>query len=205
MHSAADQIRVRPESAWSTPCSVPLSTTALRCRRSPNVGDSSAATPKVNAPSRKMPARRFQPSRRQPVHSSTSPYVSQDAREPASMIAMPTATAASNQPTRPKLREAASSANGDRLASTMPSLRLHGPSTPLRRSAAATSSAVHMPRPLIACLPWSISQNSGLVPITASANASSVQMPTMIASPLKVRRLPSSLATADATTQRNGR
>ena len=118
---------------------------------------------------------------------------------------MPMPTAAASQPSRPKRRRIASSAKGDRLARTMPSLRLHGPSTPPSRSAAAICAAVHMPCPLIACLTASMPLNNGLAPVAASTSASSVHTPTMIASPPKVRRRPASSATAAATIHRNGR
>jgi hypothetical protein len=118
---------------------------------------------------------------------------------------MPIAAAATSQPPLPRRRPAAYSANGDRLASTSPSLRLQGPRMPLRRSTAAVSSRLHMGRPLIACLAASIPANSGLVPVSACSSASAVQMPTMTANPPKVSRRPRSLATAEAASHRNGR
>ena len=45
----------------------------------------------------------------------------------------------------------------------------------------------------------------GLVPVSACSSASSVQMPTMIARPVKVVRRPTGSATAAATSHRNGR
>src|SRR3546814_1240662 len=64
---------------------------------------------------------------------------------------------------------------GDRLASTMPSLRLHGPRMPLSRSSRATSSGLHIVLFSISCLSASRPQNSGLVPDSACHSASRVQ------------------------------
>ncbi len=113
--------------------------------------------------------------------------------------------AATSQPGAWKRRPAAYSANGDMLASTWPNFRLHGPSTPLRRSAAATSALVHIGWWLMACLIESMPKNSGLVPVNACTSASSVHTPTMTASPVKVTRRPRGPATAEAASHRNGR
>jgi hypothetical protein len=128
-----------------------------------------------------------------------------DARDPANTITMPTSDAATIQPVVPKRRPPAYSANGDRLASTTPSLRLHGPRMPPRRSAAASCASLHIGLPLMTCLSASMPQNSGLVPKPTSTSASSVQMPTITASPPNVMRRPRSSATAPATSHRNGR
>ena len=105
-----------------------------------------------------------------------------------------------DRPRQPLLQE-----GGDRLAITRPSLRLQGPRKPLSRSTAATSSTVHIGRPLMSCFSWSRPQNSGLVPDTTCASASRVQMPTITARPLNVTRRACALATDAATSHRNGR
>ena len=88
---------------------------------------------------------------------------------------------------------------------TTPSLRLQGPSTPLSRSASATSASVHIGCPLIACFALSIAQNSGLVPVRACSSASRVHTATMMPRPEKVVRRLRESATAAATSHRNGR
>src|SRR5690606_13941635 len=116
-----------------------------------------------------------------------------------------TSSAAAIHPPLPRRRAAAYSTNGDRLASTTPSLRLHGPSTPPRRSAPASCSTLHIGRPLMSCLIESMPQNSGLVPDTTCTSASSVHTATITAIPPNVVRRPAGLATAEAASHRNGR
>jgi hypothetical protein len=100
---------------------------------------------------------------------------------------------------------AANSRNGDRLASTWPNLRLHGPSTPLRRSAAAISAGAHNPWPLTAHFNWSMDQNIGLVPNAACANPSTVHTAVITAMPFRVSARRPGVATAIATNHMKGR
>ena len=118
---------------------------------------------------------------------------------------MPTAAATSSQPGTRQRRAAATNANGDIVATTCPSLMLHGPRKPSSRSIAAVCAAVHIGWPLISCLSWSTDQNSGLEPASACTSASSVHAPTITARPPKVTRRVLSVAVAMPHSHRNGR
>lgn len=205
MHTAAPQMRARPDSATSTPSGSSVSTCAVRSMRSCTCDEVAVSTPSAIAPNANTPSSRFQPSSCHPENTSTNPNVSQAARAPASSTTSPTAAAASNQPALPKRLAAACSANGERLATTTPSFRLQGPSTPLRRSTRAVSATGHIGCPLMACLIASIVQNSGLVPASACNSASTVHTPTITPSPPNVTRRLWSSATAAATSHRKGR
>ncbi|MNM74651.1 hypothetical protein D3C81_864150 [compost metagenome] len=128
-----------------------------------------------------------------------------DAREPANTSTAPTSIAASSQLQRPQRVPTKNSRNGDIVASTWPNLRLQGPNTPDSRSAAAISSELHRPCPLISHLSWSIDQNNGLLPSSACARASSVQTPVITANPVNVVRCRCGVATAMATSHMKGR
>ena len=205
MHSAAPQMRVRPDSAMSTPSWSAANACAVRVTRSRTLGDVVVSTASATAPNASTASSRFQPSSCQPENTSTRAKVSQAARDPASSTTRPTAAAAQSQPTTPIRREARCSAKGDRLAMTSPSLRLHGPSTPLSRSASRVSATVHIGCPLIDCLMLSMPQNRGLVPVSACSRASTVHTATITPSPEKVIRRLRALPTAAATSHRNGR
>src|SRR5690606_39590345 len=122
---------------------------AVRATRCCTCGENQASAASAIAPAANTPSSFFQPSRLQPLEASTRTKVIHDAREPANSTTTPTSSAATIQPALPRRRPAKYSANGDRLASTTPSLRLHGPSTPPRRSASASCSALHIGRPLM--------------------------------------------------------
>ena len=72
MHTAADQIRVRPDSAVSTPLESAVSTWVVRSTRSRTCGTSSVAATRARAPNAPTISSFLGPSVRQPVHSSTS-------------------------------------------------------------------------------------------------------------------------------------
>ena len=186
MLAAVRQIGRRPDSAWSTPSELPSSMAPVRCTRSCSLSENAVASTSITAapPTTARMARRLR-NCMQAQQTSTSARVTQDARAPASSTTTTRAMATSSHPRRPKRSAAAISGNGARLASTRPSLRLPAPNTPLRRSAVAWP-----PR---------------LQPVAACTRASSSQNPQITAMPAKVSRRPRSLATAIATSHRNGR
>ncbi|KAG0917694.1 hypothetical protein G6F31_021314 [Rhizopus arrhizus] len=67
MHTAACQIRARPDSAWSTPRSPPSQAIAVRAKRSRSCGTLAVNAPAASTASSASNASRFQPNWRTPL------------------------------------------------------------------------------------------------------------------------------------------
>ena len=122
MPAAACQILSRPDSASFKPARSPLRAAMLRSTRLPNCAEKLKASAAAMVTLTSMLAsKRLRPIRCQPLSSSTSAYTSQAARAPASRITMPKTRATNIQPFARNFSKAASSANGESVASTNPS------------------------------------------------------------------------------------